>query len=314
MSHILQRHHDNRILSTLVENRTVYSSENSELSIFETHQVAEKVSLTFNYPVIATMLTGKKVMHLKGMPAFDFLPGESVVMPAEKEMVIDFPIATLDSPTQCLALAIDPTKILETINEFEGIVTIGNEQKLELDFDVSSSHLNHNKDIDYLIGRLLTTFTNNSKSKDILVDLMIKELIVRLLQTKAKQTILTGAGDLFNNNRIAHIVKYIREHITEQISVDKLAGRACMSVSHFHKIFKNTLGESPIDYINFERIKFAKKLMANTNKKLSEIAFLSGFNNVSYFNRQFKKHEMISPSQFRKILNGGITLNYNNEI
>lgn len=304
MSLILQRHRDKRVLSTLVENRTVYSSENSELSIFETHQAAKNISLTFDYPVIATMLTGKKVMHLEGMPAFEFLPGESVVMPAEKEMVIDFPIATLDSPTQCLALSIDPTKILETINEFEGIVTIGNEQKLELDFDVSSSHLNHNKDIDYLIGRLLTTFTNNSKSKDVLVDLMIKELIVRLLQTKAKQTILTGAGDLFNNNRIAHIVKYIREHITEQISVDKLAGKACMSPSHFYKIFKNTLGESPIDYINFERIKLAKKLMANTNKKLSDIAFLAGFNNVSYFNRQFKKLEMISPSQYRNILKG----------
>lgn len=302
MSHVLQSHRNNRVLSTLVENRTVYSSKNSELSIFETHQTASKVSLTFDSPVIATMLTGKKMMHLEGMPAFDFLPGESVVMPAEKEMVIDFPIATLDAPTQCLALAIDPTKILETINEFEEVVITGNDQQFELDFDVSSSHLNHNKDIDYLIGRLLTTFTNNSKSKEVLVDLMIKELIVRLLQTKAKQTILTGAGDLFNNNRIAHIVKYIREHITEQISVDKLAGRACLSVSHFHKIFKNTLGESPIDYINFERIKFAKKLMVNTNKKLSEIAFLSGFNNVSYFNRQFKKLEMISPSQYRNIL------------
>ena len=300
----LEHHHQNRILSTLVENRTVYSSENSELSIFETHQVAEKISLTFDYPVIATMLTGKKQMHLEGMPTFDFLPGESVVMPAEKEMVIDFPIATLDSPTQCLALAIDPTKILETINEFEGIVTVGNEQKIELDFDASSSHLSHNRDIDYLVSRLLTTFTNNSKSKDVLVDLMIKELIVRLLQTKAKQTILTGTTDLFNNNRIAHIVKYIREHLTEQITVDKLAGKACMSASHFYKIFKDTLGESPIDYINFERIKLAKKMMANTNKKLSEIAFLAGFNNVSYFNRQFKKLEMISPSQYRKILKG----------
>ena len=304
MSLILQNHYQNRLVSTLVENRTVYSSENSELSIFETHQAAEKIALTFDSPVIATMLTGKKIMHLEGMPEFDFLPGESVVMPAKKEMVIDFPIATIESPTQCLALAIDPTKITQTINEFDCLTTTENEQKFELEFDGSSSHLDHNRDIDYLIGRLLTTFTNNSKSKDVLVDLMIKELIVRLLQTKAKQTILTGNSDLFNNNRIAHIVKYIREHLTEQISVDKLAGRACMSVSHFHKIFKNTLGESPIDYINFERIKFAKKLMAKTNKKLSEIAFHSGFNNVSYFNRQFKKLEMISPSQYRKLLNG----------
>ena len=304
MSLILPQHYQNRTLSTLVENRTVYSSENSELNIFETHQIAENISLTFDYPVIATMLTGKKIMHLEGMPDFEFVPGESVVMPSNKEMVIDFPVATLDQPTQCLALAIDPTKISQTINEFDCLITTDNEQKIEFDFDVNSSHLNHNRDINYLIGRLLTTFTNNSKGKDVLVDLMIKELIVRLLQTKAKQTILTGAQDLVNNNRIAHTIKYIREHLTERLSVENLAGKACMSISHFHKIFKDTLGESPIDYINFERIKLAKKLMAKTNKKLSEIAFITGFNNVSYFNRQFKKQEMLSPSQYRKILKG----------
>ncbi len=304
MSLNLQNHYEKRKLSKLIENRTMYSSENSELNIFETHEIAEKISLTFVYPVIATMLTGKKIMHLDGMSEFDFLPGESVVMPPNKEMIIDFPIASTDSPTQCIALAIDPSKIAETINEFEDLITIGNDQRIDLDLNVLSSHLDHNSDIDYLIGRLLTTFVNNSKSKDVLVDLMIKELIVRLLQTKAKQTILTGTSDLFNTNRIAHIVKYIREHLTEQISVDNLAGRACMSVSHFHKVFKNTLGESPIDYINFERIKYAKKLMATSRENLSQIAFLSGFNNVSYFNRQFKKLEMISPSQYRKMLFG----------
>ena len=63
-----------------------------------------------------------------------------------------------------------------------------------------------------------------------------------------------------------------------------------MSASHFHKQFKNTFGISPIDYINSEKIKFSKKLIKSSqNLRMSEIAFQSGFNNTSYFNRQFKK-------------------------
>ncbi|MHA7844577.1 MAG: helix-turn-helix domain-containing protein, partial [Winogradskyella sp.] len=75
---------------------------------------------------------------------------------------------------------------------------------------------------------------------------------------------------------------------------------AYMSTSHFHKQFKNTLGVSPIDYINSEKIKFAKKLIKESKDvRMSEIAFKSGFNNTSYFNRQFKKMEMMTPAQFK---------------
>ena len=76
-----------------------------------------------------------------------------------------------------------------------------------------------------------------------------------------------------------------------------------MSTSHFYKQFKNTLDISPVDYINSERIKFAKKLLATEkNLNITDIAYKAGFNSVSYFNRQFKKYEMITPSAYVKAL------------
>ena len=87
MSQLLNRHKNNRKLTTLVENRTTYSAEYAELNIYETHAFAEKVALIFDFPIIASMLTGKKIMHLDGIPSFDFFPGESVVMPKKKEMI-----------------------------------------------------------------------------------------------------------------------------------------------------------------------------------------------------------------------------------
>ena len=296
----LQTHKKNRKLTTLVENKTTYSSDYSELNIYETHTFAEKVCLRFDFPIIASMLTGKKIMHLENIPSFEFLPGESVVMPANRKMVIDFPIATQNSPTQCLALGIDSKKISEVVNKFNEHVTIERENN-NWDLDINSSHLKNNLDVNSLVNRLVSTFTNNTKSKEMLIDLMIQELIIRLLQTKAKKSLLENHKSIFSDTRIGFVLGYIQENLTnKEINVDFLAEKAHMSTSHFHKKFKNTLGISPIDYLNTEKIKFAKKIIKeNKDLLISEVAFKSGFNNVSYFNRQFKKLELITPKQFK---------------
>ena len=60
MSHLLSQHKNHRKLTTLVENRTTYNAEYAELNIYETHIAAEQVALKFDFPIIASMLTGKK--------------------------------------------------------------------------------------------------------------------------------------------------------------------------------------------------------------------------------------------------------------
>ena len=106
----ISRHLRTRRLEQEVENRTAYTIDTAELNIYETQHIAEQVELTFTSPVLASMIRGKKVMHLPGTPSFDFLPGESVIVPGQETMRIDFPEAQTQNPTQCLALAIAPVK------------------------------------------------------------------------------------------------------------------------------------------------------------------------------------------------------------
>lgn len=301
----LSTYNRNLKLNTSIENRTIYSAGYAELNVFETQQVAEKVNLQFEFPIIASMLTGKKVMHLEGMNSFEFFPGESVVLPSDKKMIIDFPLANSKNPTRCLALGIDPDKIKETVQIFNENTRIEFEND-QHSFDASAVHLANNKQVQFVLDRIFSTFLEDGKAKDALLDLMVKELIIRLLQTKAK-VMLVDDETLFSNNRMAFIVKYMREHLTENINVDKLANKACMSTSNFYRSFKNTLGETPIDYLNGERIKFAKNLIQKTGWKFSDIAYKSGFNNTSYFNRQFKRLEKITPNQYRKLVKGNFT-------
>ncbi|GAA5225455.1 AraC family transcriptional regulator [Membranihabitans marinus] len=302
MGKLLDKHRQQRKLTTLVENYTVYNSTYSELNIFETHQWAEKVSLQFQYPVLASMVTGKKVMHLEDMTSFDFYPGESVVIPSGKKMLIDFPEANRENPTQCLALTIDPYKVNEVVNSFNAETIIDLQENGDWSIEENSFHLDNHQGIQQLVDRLVFTFTEEHKSKDIFIDGIIKELIIRLLQSKARNSLLENTDNYLSDHRIAYAISYIKQHLTETISIDKLVDKACMSKSHFFKIFKNTLGISPIEYITCERIKFSKKLIRNTNDQIADIAYKSGFNNASYFNKKFKEYEMITPSEFKAIL------------
>jgi len=85
---------EQRRIENMVENRTTYTVESAELSVYETYSYAEDVFLKFHQPVFASMIEGKKIMYLREQNPFDFLPGQSVMMPANEVMKIDFPEAS----------------------------------------------------------------------------------------------------------------------------------------------------------------------------------------------------------------------------
>ncbi len=304
MKEALRIHNQNKKIDRLIENITKYSAGMAELDIFETFEKIDQLQIALEQPFIASMLTGKKIMHIEDMDSFEFLPGESIIVPAKKDLVIDFPEAGKDNPTQCIVLTMEQDIIEQTVDYFNSKVAIENENNNWTLQDVNVAHLVHHPSVNNVISRLFTSFMSDDLSKDMIVELSIKELIIRLLQTKARKLILYSANAQYNDSRIGEVVKYIKQNLTEKnIKIDDLADLACMSNSHFYKQFKNTLGISPVDYINSERIKFAKRLFATEkNLNITDVAYKSGFNSVSYFNRQFKKHEMISPSAYLKAL------------
>lgn len=292
-------HLQSRKLELVVENRTAYTLDNAELNIYETHQAAQNVELTFSNPVLASMIRGKKVMHLTNSPSFDFFPGESVIVPANQTMRIDFPEAHSQNPTQCLALAISPSKIrtiVESLNEHSPLVD-NNEGWL---FANDNFYFTNEVAIHQLIGRLIYLFTENNAAKDYFANLVLQELIVRLMQTKARMVLSTNLQQLANTNRLAYAIKYVQENIHRNLTIKDLADKACMSEPNFFRCFKQQYGITPVEYINQQRIQLAMKLLYNTSYSVSDICFACGYNNLNYFQKVFKKAAGDTPANYRK--------------
>ncbi|SFT01059.1 transcriptional regulator, AraC family [Zhouia amylolytica] len=287
-----------RRLETLVENQTSYTLENAALHVFETHKQAEHVLLQFDNPVLASMLKGKKIMHLKDHRSFDFLPGESLILPSDELMCIDFPEARENSPTRCLAMAISDDLIKEVISFMNDKMPKCDQREWSfLDYNF---HFTNDIGIHQILQRLLFLFTEAHPSKDYFVNNMLKELIIRIMQTNSNKIYTEKTMDSSKDGRLSYIIEYIRKNLQKSISVMELSKKAYMSESNFHRVFKNELGMSPVDFINNERIKLASSLLQDPNLKIKEVFMRCGFENRSYFNRLFKRIKNVSPREYQK--------------
>jgi AraC-like DNA-binding protein len=255
------------------------------------------VPLKFNDLVVTSMLRGKKVMHLFDDPAFEYLPGETVVVPSKVEMKIDFPEAALHNPTQCLALAIDQTKITETLQFLnERYPKEGNDQFWHLNYQ--NYFFYNNVELATTINKLIKECLSTSITKDVLADLTLQELLIRIIQTQTAKAIDDG---LFTDpkNPITPVIEFIRLNLRENINMKHLSEKASMSSASFYRLFKRELGMSPIEFIIGEKIRCAKQLLKNPTIQINEVCYLSGFEDSNYFIRLFKKYEGITPKQYQ---------------
>ncbi len=289
-----------RMLKTLVENRRVFNLNNCELNVFECFETAYAVPMQFNEFIITSMVRGRKVMHLPNQPGFDYLPGETVIYPANEKMEIDFPEASLDNPTQCIALAIDALYVRGTIDYLNSYYQSPDERRSwRLQFN--QYHFENDDEISALINKLIRICCSADNSKNIYADLNLKELLIRLMQSQHLTQVMTESAVSNNHSRQHFVLNYIREHLTERISVDTLSKKAYLSRNLFFRWFREQFGITPLEYVNRERITLAKRLLSQPDTSVSEVSERCGFADVNYFIRMFKKVEGITPKTYQTI-------------
>ena len=95
------------------------------------------------------------------------------------------------------------------------------------------------------------------------------------------------------------LINHINSHFMDEISMEWAADYVGFSKYHFARLFKDYTDATFYDYLLHRRMQAAKLLLADTNKTVTEIAFQSGFNNLTSFTRSFKNVTGLTPSQYR---------------
>jgi len=101
--------------------------------------------------------------------------------------------------------------------------------------------------------------------------------------------------------KLGHLIQsYIDEHYTEKISLEEIA--AVLKMNHYYMahVFKNTIGYSPMNYVIRRRVGEAQSHLLYTDKTVTEIAYMVGYNSASNFNKAFKKMVGMSPQRYRE--------------
>ncbi len=109
----------------------------------------------------------------------------------------------------------------------------------------------------------------------------------------------TPAASVCQDSLCAHIIEYAHSHLTEHNILGQVAKEVNFSIPHLSRRFKEIMGIPFSEYLSNMRIERCCRLLANTDKRITEVAQLSGYSDMKFFGAVFKKKMGITPREFK---------------
>jgi len=103
----------------------------------------------------------------------------------------------------------------------------------------------------------------------------------------------------YHKRRMEIALAYIEDHFTRDLLLEEVSNACGMSKFHFTRVFKDHAGCSFKSHLNRRRVNHAKELLMCLDLSITEVCLDSGFNDLSYFDRVFRRLEGMSPTAFR---------------
>lgn len=129
------------------------------------------------------------------------------------------------------------------------------------------------------------------------------ELLHQLATSPGRRVLASSSyaksPDSAESRRVKKVKAYIDAHYAEDITLDQLAALASMTPTAFSRFFRGRTGTTVSDYLMHHRLGHVVRLLVDTSMSVAEICFQCGFNNVSNFNRLFKREKGCTPKEFR---------------
>ena len=135
-------------------------------------------------------------------------------------------------------------------------------------------------------------------------EILLQSRVLELIYTLGQDAAVLHANSARKSDRmIGKVVRYIKENLAEDLSLEQVAQTVHLSPIHFHNRFKAAVGKTLRDYVEEQRLKKAIGLLLATDRSLTEIALECGFASQSYFSYVFKRRMHQTPREYVKRLN-----------
>ncbi|UVI28347.1 AraC family transcriptional regulator [Paenibacillus spongiae] len=151
-----------------------------------------------------------------------------------------------------------------------------------------------------IVDRILTAMRNDDRDPDgteLQISCLIYQLMVQCLHQSQGDS---QQADLVKPDAMTAAQRFLNEHYLTVEKMEDAAKGVNLSFYHFIRQFKRYFGRTPKEYVLLKRVNHAKQLLLLTNRSVTEIAALSGFNNYNSFLHAFHQIERRSPTDYRK--------------
>lgn len=279
-----------RILASrneLIERMTRAIPGNGVLEIFtgvflaRSSQLTERLHSVFT-PAFCVIAQGSKQVLLSD-EVFRYDQGHYLISTVELPIVSHVIEASDERPYLSVRIDLDPSLVASAMME-AGSESRRGEASVKA-MDVSSI------DADLLdaVVRLVRLFETPGEM-DVLAPLIMREIIFRLLRgeqgARLSHLLAAGGGD---TRRISRALKQLREQMEKPLRIENIARDLGMSVSGFHHHFKSVTAMSPVQYQKQLRLQEARRLMLGEDLDVASAGFRVGYEDPSYFSREYKK-------------------------
>lgn len=223
---------------------------------------------------------GKRV--LLGEEVFWYDPGHYLIFTVDLPVVFQVEEASKERPYLGFRLNLDPSLVASVMMESGIEIKKGDASVKAIDVNSVDADL-----LDAVV-RLIRLLDTPGERK-VLAPLITREIVYRLLaggQGARLSHLLAAGGD---TRRISRAIGHLREHFNEPLKIEETARELGMSVSGFHHHFKSVTAMSPLQFQKQIRLQEARRLMLGEDLDAASAGFRVGYEDPSYFSREYKK-------------------------
>ncbi|SFA82236.1 transcriptional regulator, AraC family [Rhizobium sp. NFR07] len=239
-------------------------------------------------------LVGRGVKEMMvGETPFHYAAGESLLCAADVPVTSQVTEAHPSSPYLAIHLEIDPSVVADLVREQSG------HRPKAPDNQVAGKYTLDPDLFDPLIR--LVSLIERPRDIPVMAPLIRREIVWRLLHTEHGPLLSQLAFANGHAARIGRTTAWIRENISEVLSISDLAAQANMSVPSFHRHFKAVTSLSPVQFQKRVRLQEARRVLSGANT-ISSVAYDVGYESISQFNRDYRRLFNLTPSDDAAIL------------